>query len=195
LDEATARLMVDRFIEVVVARSVSQAAVDVLASKPALRVLSAPLPSTGPDWRRIEGGFLWQEDDQLEGEDWSVVSRRQPTDYELSSLRFAWPIAAHTKSNAIVITVGTRAVGIGSGDQSRVGAAERAVLKAGSRARGAVAASDAFFPFRDGLDVLADAGVTAVIQPGGSRNDTEVIDAADEQGVAMVFTGVRHFRH
>ena len=110
-------------------------------------------------------------------------------------MRFAWVVAAHTKSNAIVIAKGEQAVGVGAGDQSRVGAAERAVVKAGERAIGAVASSDGFFPFRDGLDTLAGAGVTAVVEPGGSRNDQEVIDAADEHDVALVFTGRRHFRH
>ena len=104
-------------------------------------------------------------------------------------------MAAHTKSNAVVLASGEQAVGVGAGDQSRVGAAERAVAKAGARAEGAVAASDAFFPFRDGLDALAMAGVTAVVEPGGSRNDQELIDAANEHGIALVFTGERHFRH
>jgi phosphoribosylaminoimidazolecarboxamide formyltransferase/IMP cyclohydrolase len=104
-------------------------------------------------------------------------------------------VAAHAKSNAVVLAVGETTVGVGAGDQSRVGAVERAVAKAGGRARGAVAASDAFFPFRDGLDTLAVAGVTAVVEPGGSRNDRELIDAATEHGIALVFTGRRHFRH
>ena len=104
-------------------------------------------------------------------------------------------MAAHTKSNAVVLARGEQAVGVGAGDQSRVGAAERAVAKAGGRAEGAVAASDAFFPFRDGLDALAMAGVTAVVEPGGSRNDQELIDAANDDGIALVFTGERHFRH
>jgi phosphoribosylaminoimidazolecarboxamide formyltransferase/IMP cyclohydrolase len=104
-------------------------------------------------------------------------------------------VTAHAKSNAVVLARGTQAVGVGAGDQSRVGAAERAIAKAGDRAKGAVAASDAFFPFRDGVDALAGAGVTAVVQPGGSRNDPEVIAAANEWGMALVHTGVRHFRH
>jgi phosphoribosylaminoimidazolecarboxamide formyltransferase/IMP cyclohydrolase len=104
-------------------------------------------------------------------------------------------LAAHTKSNAIVIARGEQAVGVGAGDQSRVGAAERAVVKAGERATGSVAASDAFFPFRDGIDTLADAGVTAIVEPGGSMNDDEVVAAADERGLALVFTNRRHFRH
>jgi phosphoribosylaminoimidazolecarboxamide formyltransferase/IMP cyclohydrolase len=126
---------------------------------------------------------------------WRVVSDREPSDAEWAAMRFAWVVAAHTKSNAVVIANGAQAVGVGAGDQSRVGAAERAVVRAGDRARGAVAASDAFFPFRDGLDTLIDAGVTAVVEPGGSRNDQEVIDAANEGDAALVFTGMRHFRH
>ena len=113
----------------------------------------------------------------------------------MASLRFAWTVAAHTKSNAVVLANGPQAVGVGAGDQSRVGAAERAVAKAGDRANGAVAASDAFFPFRDGLDTLVAAGVVAIVEPGGSRNDQELIDAANEHGIVLVFTGERHFRH
>jgi phosphoribosylaminoimidazolecarboxamide formyltransferase/IMP cyclohydrolase len=124
-----------------------------------------------------------------------VVSDRQPTDQEREELGFAWTVAMHTKSNAVVVVKEGAAVGVGAGDQSRVGAAERAVIRAGNRAAGGVAASDAFFPFRDGLDVLAGAGVTAVVEPGGSRNDQELIDAANEHGVSLLFSGRRHFRH
>ncbi|MCI0425841.1 MAG: bifunctional phosphoribosylaminoimidazolecarboxamide formyltransferase/IMP cyclohydrolase, partial [Actinobacteria bacterium] len=195
LDPATAGAMVGRFIEVVVARSVSPGVGEALARKPGLRLLTAPPPAPAQVWRGIEGGFLAQDPDRLAEEDWRAVTRRPPSDEELEALRFSWVVAAHAKSNAIVVATGTHTVGIGAGDQSRVGAAERAVVKAGDRAKGAVAASDAFFPFRDGLDVLAEAGVTAVVQPGGSRNDAEVIEAADEHGLAMVLTGRRHFRH
>jgi phosphoribosylaminoimidazolecarboxamide formyltransferase/IMP cyclohydrolase len=145
--------------------------------------------------RRVDGGLLVQERDVVDMEGWEVVSEREPTDVEMSSLRFAWIVAAHTRSNAVVIVSDNQAVGVGAGDQSRVGAAERAVVKAGDRARGGVAASDAFFPFRDGLDTLAAAGVTAVVEPGGSRNDQEVIAAADSHRIALVFTHKRHFRH
>jgi phosphoribosylaminoimidazolecarboxamide formyltransferase/IMP cyclohydrolase len=196
LEESTASALADRFVEVVVARSVSQAALDSMAAKKNLRVLSAPLPSSSDlDHRRIEGGLLTQERDQVDFAGWETVSEREPTPAESDALRFAWVIAAHTKSNAIVIAHGEKAVGVGAGDQSRVGAAERAVVKARDRARGAVAASDAFFPFRDGLDTLADAGVVAIAEPGGSLNDQEVIDAANERGLALVFTNRRHFRH
>jgi phosphoribosylaminoimidazolecarboxamide formyltransferase / IMP cyclohydrolase len=124
-----------------------------------------------------------------------VVSRRQPTDVERADLDLAWRVAAHTKSNAIVIARDGQAVGIGAGDQSRVGATHRAVRQAGARASGGVAASDAFFPFRDGPDALAAAGIRAIIEPGGSVRDEEVVAAADEHGIALVFTGRRHFRH
>jgi phosphoribosylaminoimidazolecarboxamide formyltransferase/IMP cyclohydrolase len=196
VDGATAEAVADKFIEVIVAREVAPSAVEVLRAKTGLRVLVAPPPSRDDlDLRRIEGGFLTQSRDVVSLDGWEMVSQRQPSPTELESLRFAWIVAAHTKSNAIVIVRGEQAVGVGAGDQSRVGAAERAVARAGERARNAVAASDAFFPFRDGLDTLAAAGVTAVVEPGGSRNDQEVIDAANERDVALVFTGMRHFRH
>jgi phosphoribosylaminoimidazolecarboxamide formyltransferase/IMP cyclohydrolase len=195
-DEKSASALADRFVEVVVARSASDAALGVMAAKKNVRVLTAPLPSEDDaDFRRIEGGFLVQERDRVELGGWETMSEREPSGEELASLRFAWVVAAHTKSNAIVIAAGEQAVGVGAGDQSRVGAAERAVAKAGDRAHGAVAASDAFFPFRDGLDALADAGVTAIVEPGGSLNDQEVIDAANERGLALLFTHRRHFRH
>ena len=196
LDDETAHALADRFVEVVVARSVGDAALAVMAAKKNVRLLTAPLPSADDvDYRRIEGGFLVQERDRVDMEGWKTMSRREPTPSELEALRFAWVVAAHTKSNAIVIARGEQAVGVGAGDQSRVGAAERAVVKAGERAGGAVAASDAFFPFRDGIDTLADAGVTAIVEPGGSMNDDEVVAAADERGLALLFTNRRHFRH
>lgn len=195
LDRATAEAIGGRFVEVVIARSVAPDALEALASKSALRVLTAPPPGAGRDFRGIDGGFLVQERDSFEGGDWEAVSERPPSDAEMTSLRFAWIVAGHAKSNAIVLSVGQQAVGVGAGDQSRVGAGERAAAKAGDRARGAVAASDAFFPFRDGIDVLAAAGVTAIVEPGGSRNDPEVIAAANEHGIALVFASTRHFRH
>ena len=190
-----AQSIAEKFVEVVIARSVGEAALSALAAKKNLRVLTAEPPGLGADYRVLDGGFLQQDRDQLNLEGWEVVSQRQPTEEEMESLRFAWVVVAHSKSNSIVIANGSQAVGIGVGDQSRIGAGERAVLKAGDRAKGGVAASDAFFPFRDGLDVLAEAGVSAVVQPGGSRNDQELIDAADEHGIALVFTGMRHFKH
>jgi phosphoribosylaminoimidazolecarboxamide formyltransferase/IMP cyclohydrolase len=196
LDAETAgRIAEAGFVEVVIAPDV----VDVgpLDGKKNLRVLSAPAPDPGdPDVRRVDGGFVVQERDRVDPDgDWRVVGTREPTEAEWADLRFAWVVCAHTKSNAIVIAKDRAAIGVGAGDQSRVGASERAVARAGERAAGGVAASDAFFPFRDGIDALAEVGVTAVIEPGGSVRDEEVIAAADEAGIALVFTGRRHFRH
>jgi phosphoribosylaminoimidazolecarboxamide formyltransferase/IMP cyclohydrolase len=196
LDTETGSLLADRFTEVVIAREVEAGAGEALAAKTSLRVMVAPpFSAAGLDIRRIEGGVLVQDRDRIDLAGWNVVSERKPTDDEMIGLQFAWVVAAHAKSNAIVIASGEQVVGVGAGDQSRVGAAERAVAKAAGRAMGAVAASDAFFPFRDGLDTLAAAGVTAIVEPGGSRNDQELIEAADEHGIALVFTGKRHFRH
>ncbi len=196
LDAGTAaRIAEAGFVEVVVAPEVAD--VGPLAAKRNLRVLEAPVPDPDdPDLRRVDGGFVVQSRDRVESDgDWQVVSARRPTEAEWADLRFAWVVCAHTKSNAIVIAKDRAAIGVGAGDQSRVGASERAVARAGERAVGGVAASDAFFPFRDGIDALAEVGVTAVIEPGGSVRDEEVIAAADEAGIALVFTGRRHFRH
>lgn len=196
LDRPTASAIAERFIEVVICREIGEGALEILASRSNLRVLEAPPPHGGDDdMRRIESGLLIQSRDRIGEEDWSVVSRRRPTEAELQELRFGWMVAMNTKSNAIVVVNGAAAVGVGAGDQSRVGAAERALARAGDRAVGGVAASDAFFPFRDGLDALAEAGVSAVVEPGGSRNDPELIAAANEHDVALIFTGQRHFKH
>jgi phosphoribosylaminoimidazolecarboxamide formyltransferase/IMP cyclohydrolase len=196
LDVETADMIVGRFVEVVVARTVDVAALDVFRAKENLRVFSSRPPhEEDRDYRRVEDGFLIQDRDSTAGEVWQIVSQRSPTEEEALALDFAWTVAAATKSNAVVIASNEQALGVGAGDQSRIGAAERAVLKAGEKSAGAVAASDAFFPFRDGLDVLAGAGITAVVEPGGSRNDQELIDAANEHGIALVFTQERHFKH
>ena len=196
LDAATAESIAAKFVEVVVCAGIEEEARSVLESKESLRLLEAPMPGEGDlDLRRVESGLLAQARDSAEGEVWQVVSDRQPTEEERADLEFAWIVAMHTKSNAIVVVKDRAAVGVGAGDQSRVGAAERALARAGDRSAGAVAASDAFFPFRDGLDVLAQAGVTAVAEPGGSRNDPELIAAANEHGISLVFTGRRHFKH
>jgi len=190
------RIAAAGFVEVVIVPEVTDAGV--LAAKQNLRVLEAPGPDPAdPDIRRIDGGFVVQERDRVSTErsSWQVVSKRQPTEEESADLAFAWVVCAHAKSNAIVIARDGAAVGVGAGDQSRVAASESAVAKAGDRAAGGVAASDAFFPFRDGIDALAAVGVTAVIEPGGSVRDGEVVAAADEAGIALVFTGARHFRH
>ncbi|MDH3189407.1 MAG: bifunctional phosphoribosylaminoimidazolecarboxamide formyltransferase/IMP cyclohydrolase [Acidimicrobiia bacterium] len=196
IDTSTAELIAERFIEVVICSSITPNALEILGSKKNLRVLEAPPPDPGGlDMRYLGGGFLVQDRDSDFGEVWEIVSERQPTEDEMLQLSTAMKVAMHTKSNAIVIFKDFAAVGVGAGDQSRVGAGRRAVAQAGERARGAVAASDAFFPFRDGVDTLAEAGVTAVVEPGGSRNDQEIIDAANEHGMALVFSQNRHFKH
>lgn len=196
LDAATAEAMAAAgFIEVVVAPVIDDAGP--LASKKNVRVISAPPPAlAGLDLRVVDGGFVAQTWDSVTVDhEWTVVSARAPSPDEMRDLRFAWSVAAHTKSNAIVIARRGQAVGIGAGDQSRIGASERAVRQAGDRAEGGVAASDAFFPFPDGVEALAAAGVAAIVEPGGSKGDADVIAAADQYGVALVFTGHRHFKH
>jgi phosphoribosylaminoimidazolecarboxamide formyltransferase/IMP cyclohydrolase len=196
VDAETASSIAEKFVEVLICTGASDEALEILGQKSAVRVLVAGAPGEAdPGMSRLEQGFLVQERDSQASDVWEVVSERQPTEAEAHDLEFAWTVAMNTKSNAIVIVKDGAAIGVGAGDQSRVGAAERAVARAGDRAQGGAAASDAFFPFRDGLDALADAGVTAVIEPGGSRNDQEVIDAADEHGIALVFASNRHFRH
>ena len=146
---------------------------------------------------KISGGMLLQDHDRglLDEQNIKVATEREPTDDEWEGLRYAWRLIKHIKSNSILFVVPYRTVGIGAGQMSRVDAVRIAAMKAGDKAKGAVMASDAFFPFRDGLDAAADAGVTAIIQPGGSIRDQEVIAAANERGLAMVFTGMRHFKH
>ncbi len=202
LDEATAARIAEYFVEVVIAPSISASGAAALADRKNLRLLQAPFPGSHDlDVRRIEGGYLIQERDQVAlggsglPQGWSIVGRRDPTGGEIANLRFAWTVAAHTKSNAIVVAKDLAAIGVGAGDQSRVGAAERALSRAGDRSTGAVAASDGFFPFPDGVEVLATAGDTAIVEPGGSVRDEEVIAVADEHELALVFTGRRHFLH
>ncbi|MFQ5948090.1 MAG: bifunctional phosphoribosylaminoimidazolecarboxamide formyltransferase/IMP cyclohydrolase [Acidimicrobiia bacterium] len=198
LGEEIAGLICDVFVEAAAVPHLTSTAADLLAGKADLRVLvGGPARGEDLDLRQLTSGWLVQARNRalLEGREWRVVSEKQPRESEWRDLEFALTVAAHTKSNAIVIAKDLAAVGVGAGDQSRVGAAERAAHRAGSRAQGAAAASDAFFPFRDGLDVLADAGVATVIGPGGSKRDQEVIAAADERGLSLVFTGRRYFKH
>ncbi len=184
------------FLEVIVAPSYSPTAVESLKRKKNLRVILAALPSNAMDYRSAAGGILAQSVDHIAPPDtWKVVTRRRPSSSEMAGLEFAWIVCAHVKSNAIVLTSAAHSIGIGAGQMSRVDAAKVAIMKATVPTTDSVAASDAFFPFRDGLDILADAGVRAVIQPGGSVRDADVIAAAEERGLAMVFTGERHFRH
>ena len=197
LDGETARAITENFVEIVLALSITDEARDVVEQKKNLRVFTAPFPADDDlDIRSIDGGFLVQKSDIVtsDASRWDSKSR-EPSTAEVSDLQIAWTIAAHTKSNAIVLVKDGAAIGVGTGDQSRVGAAERALAQAGSRARGSVCASDAFFPFRDGPDVLATAGIAAIVEPGGSVRDREVIESAQEHGMALLFTGERHFRH
>lgn len=186
------------FTEVLVAPSVDTAALEVLAERPDLRVLTAPAPD-GPalDIRPLDAGFLVQEVDAVSTDRsaWRSVTSREPSPDEWASLEFAWQVCAAVSSNAVVIADAGRTLGIGGGQPNRVDAARLAIRRAGPAAAGAVCASDGFFPFADSLDELAAAGVTAVIQPGGSIRDAEVVAAADRYGLAMVATGQRHFRH
>ncbi|WP_018954131.1 bifunctional phosphoribosylaminoimidazolecarboxamide formyltransferase/IMP cyclohydrolase [Thioalkalivibrio sulfidiphilus] len=204
LDGDTAHAIVSRqFVEVIIAPEVTPEAVRAVATKPNVRLLAcgqwgAPQPAW--DFKRVNGGLLVQDRDLGEvGEsDLKVVSRRQPSAQELKDLLFAWRVAKFVKSNAIVYVRDEQTIGVGAGQMSRVYSAKIAGIKAadeGLRVEGSVMASDAFFPFRDGIDAAAEAGIRAVIQPGGSMRDDEVIQAADEHGLAMVFTGMRHFRH
>jgi len=205
LDETTAAAIVDRqFVEVLAAPAVSAGAAKALAAKPNVRVLIlGDLSHTRPgdlEYRSVTGGLLTQTRDtgNVEVTDLKLVTRRKPTQMEMTDLLFAWRVCKFVKSNAIVFARDRTTIGVGAGQMSRVYSTRIAAMKAADErleVEGSVMASDAFFPFRDGLDVAAEYGIRAVIQPGGSRNDAEVIAAADEQGVAMVLTGMRHFRH
>ncbi|MDR2689412.1 MAG: bifunctional phosphoribosylaminoimidazolecarboxamide formyltransferase/IMP cyclohydrolase [Azoarcus sp.] len=201
IDRATAAAVSAQFLEVLIAPAYTADALALLQAKPNVRVLTcAPGRGNTLDYKRVGGGLLVQSADNAHTtvDDLKLVTRRAPTPAELADLLFAWRVARYVKSNAIVYCRDGQTIGIGAGQMSRVDSARIARIKAenaGLRIAGAVAASDAFFPFRDGLDVLAQAGATAVIQPGGSMRDAEVIAAADEQDIAMMFTGFRHFRH
>ncbi len=204
LDAATASAIVERqFVEVIIAPSVAAEASEVIAAKKNLRLLVCGQwsdSSAALDYKRVNGGLLVQDRDQGEvnADSLQVVTQRQPTAQEVEDLLFAWKVAKFVKSNAIIYAKNGQTVGVGAGQMSRVNSARIAAIKAehaGLEVTGSVMASDAFFPFRDGIDNAAKAGIAAVIQPGGSMRDEEVIAAADEHGMAMVFTGIRHFRH
>jgi len=202
LDGATAGEIASTFNEAVVAPRYEAGALEALKQKKNLRVLvltpaGESERGTPLQFRQISGGMLVQERDTLliRGEGLNFVTRKRPSEEELGDLLFAWKVAKHVRSNAMVLAKARQAVGVGAEQTSRVGALEIAVRKAGERSRGSVLASDAFIPFPDSVHLAASAGVTAIIQPGGSIRDKEVIDAADEHGIAMVFTGVRHFKH
>ena len=211
LDAATAEEIAQIFTEVVIAPGADQGARDIFAAKKNLRLLITPGLANPAEaaltWRQVSGGYLVQDKDNghIGLDDLTVVTKRAPSDAELADLLFAWKVAKHVKSNAIVYVKDGATVGVGAGQMSRVDSCRIAARKAQDMAealglaapltQGSVVASDAFFPFADGLLTAAEAGATAIIQPGGSMRDAEVIAAADDAGLAMVFTGMRHFRH
>lgn len=198
LDEQTAEKMRKLFIEAIIAPGFEDSALEILEKKKNLRLLVTPELETeigGKDVRWILGGALLQDRVFTPEYNLNTATEREPTEQELKDLKFAWKVVKHIKSNAIVFVKDEATVGVGAGQMSRVDSVKIAAMKAGDKAKGAVMASDAFFPFRDGVDVAAEAGITAVIEPGGSKRDDEVIQAANEHGMAMVFTGHRVFRH
>lgn len=205
LDAQTAAAIVERqFVEVIIAPSVSQEASDIVAAKPNVRLLACgewdAVRAAGFDYKRVNGGLLVQDRDlgMVDASELKVVTQQAPSEQQIRDLLFCWEVAKFVKSNAIVYAKNGQTIGIGAGQMSRVYSAKIAGIKAadeGLEVRGSVMASDAFFPFRDGIDAAAAAGISAIIQPGGSMRDQEVIDAANEHGMAMVFTGMRHFRH
>jgi phosphoribosylaminoimidazolecarboxamide formyltransferase/IMP cyclohydrolase len=202
LDAATAEVVAQQFVEVLIAPSFSEGARKVFESKQNVRLLEIPLgiALNQFDMKRVGGGLLLQSSDakNVQADELTIVSKKQPTPAQLQDMMFAWRVAKFVKSNAIVFCGNGMTLGVGAGQMSRIDSARIASIKAqnaGLSLAGSVVASDAFFPFRDGLDVVVAAGATCVIQPGGSMRDQEVIDAADEQGVVMAYTGTRHFRH
>lgn len=203
VDEATAKEILRLFIEIIIAPGFDDAALKLISSKPNIRLLELDISKdvTGVEMRKIQGGLLLQERDTgmiNELKSCKIVTKRKPTDEEYAAMAFAWRVCKHMKSNAIIYASKDQTLGIGCGQTSRVDSARLAVMKAGNyniQLKGSAVASDAFFPARDGIDVAAQAGATAIIQPGGSIKDSDTIAAADEHNVAMIFTGMRHFRH
>jgi phosphoribosylaminoimidazolecarboxamide formyltransferase/IMP cyclohydrolase len=202
LDGIAADAVSKQFVEVVIAPEFSSEALDIFKAKQNVRLLQIALNAhaNALDFKRVGGGLLVQTNDlkNVQAADLKVASAKQPTPQQLADLMFAWKVAKFVKSNAIVFCSGGMTLGIGAGQMSRIDSARIASIKAqhaGLTLQGSAVASDAFFPFRDGLDVVADAGATCVIQPGGSMRDQEVIDAANERGLVMVLTSIRHFRH
>ena len=201
LEAAEAMTEKGNFLEVVIGQSFSPEALEVFQERAGwgqnVRLLAAPLPPSKPTLsvRSIRGGVLVQDTDDSAENSWTVVSSRQPTSDEMDAMRFQWAIIPHVKSNAIVVGVRDRMLGAGAGQMNRVQSVRLALEQAGEGARGAALASDAFFPFPDSIHTAADAGIAAIVEPGGSKKDPDVIAAANERGVALVFTGVRHFRH
>jgi phosphoribosylaminoimidazolecarboxamide formyltransferase/IMP cyclohydrolase len=199
VDEGAARAVIEIFTEVVVAPDYEPTALEVLKTKKNLRVLRAAVPKQAQnlEYKQISGGMLVQTRDthRLKREELKFVTKREPAEDEINDLLFAWTVCKHTKSNAIVYARNGQTVGVGAGQMSRVDSVKLGAMRAQLPVQGSVVASDAFFPFRDGIDEAAKNGITAVIQPGGSMRDAEVIAACDEHNIAMVFTGIRHFKH
>ena len=200
VNASLAKEIISSFKEGIIAPSYSKEALDIFSSKVNLRILetgSLEDYHRSPSLRSLDGGWLLQEADEvcISISDCKVVSKRKPTTEELEGLEFGWKVVKHVKSNAILFSDKKRTVGIGAGQMSRIDSVKIATFKSIPNPEGTVMASDAFFPFRDGIDEAAKVGVTAVIQPGGSVRDQEVIDAADEHNIAMIFTGMRHFKH
>lgn len=199
LDAATSREIASTFVEAIIAPGYAPEALTILRDKKNLRLLELPRIDgrQGYEMRRVSGGMVVQDRDDVDLDlaSLKVVTRRAPVKAEMEALRFAWRVAKHVKSNAIVLATAQATVGIGAGQMSRVDSVRLARMKANFPTQGTALASDAFFPFRDAIEAAADGGVTAIIEPGGSVRDAEVIAAADEHGMAMVFTGIRHFRH
>lgn len=200
VDEETARKMAEIFLEVIAAPSFSPPALDILSKKQNIRLLTIPLekdPEGGMDWKKVSGGLLMQDDpaELFDSQQWRVVTGRTPTEQEVKDLVFGLKTVRHVNSNAIVLAKREQTWGIGAGQMSRVGAVRIALGQAGQEARGSIIASDAFFPFKDGVEMAAEYGVTAVIQPGGSNRDEEVVEACKQYNIAMVFTGRRYFKH
>jgi phosphoribosylaminoimidazolecarboxamide formyltransferase/IMP cyclohydrolase len=202
VDARTAKSMSKLFLEVIIAPGYDDEAVDILARKKNLRVLVLPeegFKKVAPHWeiRKVVGGVLVQESDSRDFDfvDLKVVTKRQPTEEELEDLFFGWKVVKHVKSNAIVVVKDYQTVGVGAGQMNRVGSAKIAFAQGGDKCKGAVLASDAYFPMPDTVEEAAKAGITAIIQPGGSIKDGDSIEACDRLGIAMVFTGYRHFKH
>jgi phosphoribosylaminoimidazolecarboxamide formyltransferase/IMP cyclohydrolase len=201
VDKETAQKMTETFLEAVIAPAFTPEAREVLAHKANMRLLETgdltQKEGVQYDIKKVNGGILLQDVDmgKVTPEDLKVVTKKQPAPEELAELLFAWKVVKHVKSNAIVVSKDRQIIGVGAGQMNRVGSANIAFAQAQEKCQGAVLASDAFFPFRDTIDQAARAGITAIIQPGGSLRDEESIQAADEHGIAMVFTGMRHFKH
>lgn len=200
VDAETAKQLAGIFLEIIIAPAFSKEAMEILTQKKNIRLLTILFDGTKQDkWNTVtvEGGLLVQQPDTFGYEDAEiqVATERQPTDAEIEALKLGWSVVKHVKSNAIVVSNSDMTVGIGAGQMNRVGSAKIALEQAGEKAVGAIMASDAFFPMSDTVEAAAKAGIKAIIQPGGSKKDQESIDMANAHGIAMVFTGVRHFKH